>query len=479
VQRAYRKLAYGPYAVALACVLAGTAARVLLEPVLRGTQAWLTFWPAVFAAAVFGGARGAFFSTVGSVAVVWLWVLPDSVLHTRGALAGTIVFVACATAFALVTDAARAAHEAALRASRAKDEFLAMLGHELRNPLAPIVTALELMRSGAVNSERARTIIERQVKHMVHLVDDLLDVSRITRGKVELDLKPVKVAAVVARAIETARPLLVERRHRLDVAQPSEDLWLSADETRMAQVLTNLLRNAAKYTNPDGIIRLVIERDGEWAVMRVRDNGIGISPELLPRVFDLFLQAEQGIDRRQGGLGIGLALVKSLVQMHGGSVTATSAGADQGSEFVVRVPALAAQPVEAVAGGDGLVDAQLPAVRRRRILVVDDNDDAATILGDLLETAGHDVKTAHDGPQALALLDAFVPDVAILDIGLPVMDGYELAGALRKRLGDGVRIVAVTGYGQPQDRARTEEAGFDAHFVKPVGVGTLLAEIEA
>ena len=376
-------------------------------------------------------------------------------------------------------DATLAARADAERANRAKDDFLAMLGHELRNPLSPILSAIQLMRiRGESGSVREQDIIERQVKHLIHLVDDLLDISRITRGKVELDRRPQKVSTLVAKAVEIATPLMQEREHELSVSLPPDDVWLDIDEVRMAQVLTNLLSNAAKYTDRGGRIELRVERAAAGIVVRVRDNGAGIAPELLPRVFDLFVQGYQTSERSQGGLGVGLALVRTLVEMHGGTVHAASAGLGRGSELTVSLPVLETKRTR-LATSDGLRSLRdRLTVSPRRILVVDDNVDAASLLCDLLRSVGHDVQMAHDGPAALELQPVFEPEIAILDIGLPGMDGYDLATTLRERAGATIALIAVTGYGQEQDRLRAERAGFGSHFVKPVALARLLAEIE-
>ncbi|HEU4727830.1 MAG TPA: GAF domain-containing protein [Kofleriaceae bacterium] len=376
-------------------------------------------------------------------------------------------------------DATRAAQAAAEHANRAKDDFLAMLGHELRNPLSPILTAVQLMRlRGETSSSKEQNIIERQVSHLTRLVDDLLDVSRITRGKSPLDRKPVRLASVLAKALEIAGPLVEERRHQLEVSIPGEVIWLEADELRLCQVFTNLLTNAAKYTEPGGQLALTAEREGAEVVVRIRDNGIGIPAELLPRIFDLFVQGPRGPHRQPGGLGIGLALVHNLVAMHGGSVAAASDGPGQGSELIVRLPVLVLGTPSTVApDAERSLKHRLQVVPRR-ILLVDDNQDAALLLGEMMESVGHEVVIAHDGPGALEAVKRFTPEVAILDIGLPVMDGYELAGALRERLGTQLPLLAITGYGQQHDRELAEQAGFVAHFVKPVGVGKLLAAIE-
>ena len=375
-----------------------------------------------------------------------------------------------------ITDLKRA-EEALKQADRRKDEFLAMLAHELRNPLAPIRNAVQVMNllgGGEPNLQRAREMIDRQVKHLARLVDDLLDVSRITRGKINIHKEPVELATVIARAVETSRPLLDARGQALAVSLPPEPVLVEGDATRLAQVFANLLNNAAKYTNDGGRVAVTVERDGGEIVVRVRDTGIGIPAELLPRVFDLFTQGDRSLARSEGGLGIGLTLVRSLVEMHGGKAEAFSAGPGQGSEFVVRLPILERRrsrrpaPGEAEAAGHGTTP--------RRILVVDDNHDAAESLALLLRAEGHEVRTAHDGATALDAVRAYQPEIVLLDIGLPKMDGYEVARRLRAQ--EGTRralLVALTGYGQEEDRRRAAEAGFDAHLVKPADLGALHA----
>jgi PAS domain S-box-containing protein len=366
--------------------------------------------------------------------------------------------------------------EAAEAANRAKDEFMAMLGHELRNPLSPIVTALQLMKlRGGVASDRERTVIERQVAHLTRLVDDLLDVSRIARGKVELKAEIVELSQVVASAIEVASPLLEQRQHTLTVDVPRQDLAVEGDVARLSQIVSNLLTNAAKYTPPGGRITVTGAAEGGEVVLRVRDTGIGIPPEVLPRVFDLFVQGRQSLDRAEGGLGLGLTIVRSLVDRHHGSVTVSSDGPGCGSEFTVRLPRTA-HVSGAVPGGIANDDAAPEAAGRggARILIVDDNDDAAVMLSHALGAKGYETQLAHDGFQALQIAATRRPDAALLDIGLPVMDGYELAGRLREI--DGLAdlpLVAVTGYGQESDRRRSAAAGFHHHVVKPIDLDTL------
>jgi PAS domain S-box-containing protein len=373
----------------------------------------------------------------------------------------------------------RTARLAAEQASRAKDEFLAMLGHELRNPMAPIVTALQLIKLRADGeTSKEHLILERQVGHMMHLIDDLLDVSRITRGKIELKRRRFDLRDALAKAIEIASPLFEQRRHHFDLHVPTHAILVDADEARLTQVFANLLTNAAKYTNPGGRIDLTVTVAGNEAIVSVTDNGTGIDAELLPRVFDLFVQGYQSSDRSTGGLGLGLALVRSLIMQHGGTVEAHSPGRDKGSTFTVKLPAVAREG--RTTGDSGPLSTVFPAAaKRHRILIVDDNVDACMLLADILGTVGHDVKTANDGAEALEVIKDFTPDTAILDIGLPVMDGYELARKLAAALPNKPRLIAVTGYGQAQDIARSEEAGFDRHLVKPVDVRKLIETIKS
>jgi signal transduction histidine kinase/DNA-binding response OmpR family regulator len=359
---------------------------------------------------------------------------------------------------------------------RRKNEFLAMLAHELRNPLAPIRNACQILRLlGTDNLElaTARDMIERQVQHLVRLVDDLLDISRITRGKIQLRAEPTQVANIMTRALEVSRPLMEERGQHLSVRGPSEPLWIRADPVRLAQVLANLLNNAAKYTAEGGRICLSADRENGQAVFRVRDTGIGIPAEMLPCIFDLFTQVERSLDRSQGGLGIGLTLVKRLVELHGGTVEAASAGAGRGSEFTVRLPLLAEPPRNSAHLGNSQPDAQATP---RRVLLVDDNPDAVDSLATLLRLQGHDVRLAHDGVVALKTAESFQPEVILLDIGLPGMDGYEVAERLRAEVKlDGALLAALTGYGQEDDRRRSRAAGIDVHLVKPVDLEALQA----
>ncbi len=370
----------------------------------------------------------------------------------------------------------KAAREAAEAAARAKDEFLAMLGHELRNPLSPILTALQLMRlRGSHLLVKERTVIERQVQHLVRLVDDLLDVSRIARGRIELKKRPLEIMDAVRGGIEMASPLLEERAHRLSVDVPAQGLLIRGDEVRLAQVVANLLTNAAKYTEPGGQILLSGRLEGSTVTLRVRDDGAGIAHELLPQVFELFVQGTRTLDRAQGGLGLGLTIVKSLVERHGGTVSAHSDGPGKGSEFVVRLPHAPLGHVTHDEVTASFRDPFPPRHLGRRILVVDDNVDAAEVLADALGMLGFDTRVAFDGPSALEAAHEFKPELAFLDLGLPVMDGFELARRLRET-GD-VSLVAVTGYGQQADRDRSRAAGFAEHLVKPVDLDTVQATL--
>ncbi len=366
--------------------------------------------------------------------------------------------------------------EAALQETdRRKDEFLATLAHELRNPLAPIRNALNVLRMPGVDAEtvgHSLEMMERQVHHLVRLVDDLLDVSRVMRGKITLHPERVELARAIAHAVETAEPLIAAQGHELTVTMPDPSLTIDADPVRIAQVVGNLLANAARYTERGGRIELDARREDDRAVIRVRDTGVGIAPEVLPRIFGLFVQGDHSSTRSQGGLGIGLTLVRNLVELHGGTVEARSDGPGLGSEFTVRLPV---EPVDR-AGLAGLAAPRAGRPRRqgspragRRILVVDDNRDAAESLALWLRMQGHEVEVAHDGPSALEAAASFRPRLVLLDLGMPGMDGYEVARRLRGQPGaDGVRLAALTGWGGHEYRRRTLEAGFDHHLVKPV-----------
>ena len=374
-----------------------------------------------------------------------------------------------------VTERKRAEQE--LRdADRRKDEFLAMLAHELRNPLAPICSALDVLAAAKDDPESlewSRDVIDRQVRHLTSLVDELLDVSRITRGKITLTKRPITVLEFLSHAIEASRPLIERRGHHLEVEIPEEPLQVDGDLTRLSQVVLNLLNNAAKYTPTGGHIRLSAQRAGDSAVIRVKDDGVGIPAEVLPHIFDLFMQVDHSLDRSEGGLGIGLTLVRRLVELHGGTVEAQSKGAGKGSEFVVRLPGISeARPAPGSNGTNHTTDR--PERRPRRILVVDDNRDIVESVARVLRSQGHHVETALEGQAACESALRFRPEIVLLDIAMPGMDGYEVARRLRAEPSiDGVFLIAVSGYGSASDYRASEAAGFDAHLVKPVQGETL------
>ncbi|HSO00529.1 MAG TPA: ATP-binding protein, partial [Candidatus Nanopelagicales bacterium] len=373
-------------------------------------------------------------------------------------------------------------HHEARDADRRKDEFLAMLSHELRNPLAPMLMGLELLRRRAAGTplDRTAAVVQRQALTITRLVDDLLDVSRVTRGNIALQPERLDLAAVITSSVETARPLLQERRHDITV-ELSPGLQVEGDRVRLEQVLTNLLNNAGKYTDPGGRIAIRSTRADDEALITVIDNGLGVAPDVLPHIFDPFMQARRSLDRSQGGLGIGLTLVKRLVEMHGGRVEARSEGPGLGTELRVHLPlAEASETVPAIDRLTPVNDTPLPAAPSGlQVLVVDDNLDAAESLEAMLHDLGHAVTLAHDGPTALATAAASAPDLILLDIGLPGMDGYEVVRRLRAQPAfTGTRIVAVSGYGQAEDLRRSAEAGFDQHLIKPANA-RVLAEIAA
>jgi PAS domain S-box-containing protein len=364
----------------------------------------------------------------------------------------------------------RRAQQALRDADRRKDEFVATLAHELRNPLAPIRNAVQVLISRGPSDPEldwARAVIDRQAQTMGRLLDDLLDVSRISRNGLELRMSSVDLASVVDSAVETSRPNVEAARHQLTVALPREPIRLTADPVRLAQVLANLLNNAAKYTPVGGHIRLAAECQGNDVILSVQDSGIGIAADMLPHVFEMFSQAKSAQRQSHGGLGIGLSLVKWLIELHGGSIEARSAGSGQGSEFVIRLPFTAENPVAEVAPSKD--DVARPPFRKRRILIADDNRDNADSMAMLLKSLGHEVCTAYDGEQAVEAATTLRPDVVLLDIGMPHLDGYEAGRRIREHPGcRHIFLIAMTGWGQEEDRRRTDEAGFDHHLVKPV-----------
>ena len=364
-------------------------------------------------------------------------------------------------------------------ADRRKDEFLAMLAHELRNPLAPLSNALEILGLPGVGADEVASslqIARRQIHYMARLLEDLLDVSRITRGKVELRKQVVDLGKILTHAIETTRPFIALQRHRLTSTLPSEAISVHGDPTRLEQIIANLLNNAAKYTEPGGRIMVSLAREEDRAVVRVRDTGIGITAEMQQHIFELFVQAEQALDRSQGGLGIGLTLAHRLVELHGGTIEVASEGLGQGSEFVVRLPVFALETFAPPESGDSTGAVH---TGRLRILLVDDSPDTTQTLGKILQLRGHEVSSAGDGQAAIERVASWGPDVVMLDIGLPGMDGYQVGQRLRERWGpERLKMIALTGYGGEEARGRSLRAGFDYHFVKPVNFDELYKVLE-
>ena len=489
------------WGITLLAVLAAGGLRMALDPLMGNRAPFATFFIAVVAAVRYGGQwHGLAAALVGLAWGALLW-FPKGVFHTE-TISATLLYFFCALAIiALGTrmHSAEAAAEARARelvdnmhvlsasqeqlrqltadlseADRRKDEFLATLAHELRNPLAPIRNGIELLRRTTAKNPAAQSVVgvmERQMGHLVRLVDDLMDVSRITRNKLELRRQTVEVAQVVAAAVEAGRPMIDARGHALEVQLPPLPVHVDADATRLVQVLANLLNNAARYSERGGRIQLRAERQGRELLLCVIDDGNGIPAQMLPRVFDMFAQGDHSPERSQGGLGIGLSMVKRLVELHEGSVSIHSDGPGTGTRVEVRLPLALAPEPQAQRGAEA--GGPLPA---RRILVADDNADAALSLAQVLRLMGNQVLTVGDGLEAVEQAPGFAPDIVMLDLGMPRMDGYEACRRLRGAAsGFDAVFIAVTGWGQEEDRARSREAGFDLHLTKPVD----LAAIEA
>jgi signal transduction histidine kinase/CheY-like chemotaxis protein len=498
------------YAAAVAGMALATGVRLLLDPILDDTHPFLTYYLAiVFIAWACDTGPTLLAILLGSAAATYFFLVPrwTSAIHQVEDQIALGVFVFFGAATMVLSQQVRrarqrlerkqrqleeevaqrrlaqeeaqrqaeglkAVEEALREADRRKDEFLAVLAHELRNPLAPLRNALHVLRQNGPVGEtftRMRDMMERQVRQMTRLVEDLLDVSRIGRGKIKLRRERLDLASVVRNARETSQPLIEAGRHELTVALPEPPVYVTGDPARLAQVLANLLNNAAKYTPDGGHVWLTTRREGDEAVVRVRDNGAGIAAETLPHVFEMFTQSGRLLDRADGGLGIGLTLVRRLVELHGGSVSAHSDGPGAGSEFVVRLPLAPGAPDGRPAEGPESEGDKAPASPARRILVVDDNLDSAESLATLLQFAGHDVRVAHDGPGALKAAKEFLPDVVLLDIGMPGMSGYQVARKLREEPElRHVMLVAQTGWGQEEDRHRAKAAGFDYFLIKPI-----------
>jgi signal transduction histidine kinase/ActR/RegA family two-component response regulator len=484
MDRTFRRSPLARYGLALLLVAVALLLRWLLWPLLGPEVPFLFLWPAVMIAAWYGGlGPGLLVTALSLLSEEALLLRPD--WHQtlgREELAGMALFGLLGVLLSVLADRLRRARRQAERraeelaeAHRRKDEFLAMLGHELRNPLAPIKNAACLLRLRRTADEQAGwagRVIERQVDQLARLVDDLLDVSRISQGKIILRRQQVELAEVVERAVESSRPLIEDRRHELVESLPPGPVWLEADPVRLAQVIANLLNNAAKYTEDSGRITLSAITEAGELVLRVRDTGIGIAPEMMPHIFEMFTQEDRSLDRSQGGLGLGLTLVRQLVEMHGGNVEASSEGAGQGSEFVVRLPVIAPPLRQLPQQLQG--EEETAAAGKLRILVVDDNRDAAEGLSLLLQARGHEVRIAHDGLAGLEEATVFRPDVALLDIGMPKLSGCELARGIRGQAwGRDTVLIALTGWGQEDDRRRSAQAGFDHHVVKPADPDTL------
>ena len=475
-----------------AAVLAVILALVLTRLPAVGQFLGVLFFFAVFFSTWYGGLGPGLLATGLPVTAIFAALAAGRKLPSPEQATGVAVFLAGGVLITTLVEALHAARRKAeqsmaeaqqhqqrlAEADRLKDEFLAMLAHELRNPLAAIGGALQLLRRQgwpAPDDERSWSleVLERQSAHLARLIDDLLDVSRVSRGKIRLRRERLDARLVLERAAEAVRVPAAERRHELRLALPDEPLWVEADPTRLEQVLVNLLGNAVKYTEPGGRIDLSGERDGADWVFRVRDTGAGIDPAVLPHIFEPFTQADKTLDRSQGGLGIGLTLVHRLVALHGGRVSAASDGLGQGSEFVVRLPA-SAPPLGAVPRPLSL-SAPLIPLRPLRALVVDDSADTAKSLARLLRLSGHEAYVAHDAPSALVLARGERPEVFLIDIGLPGMTGYELAEHLRREGFASATLIAISGYGQEQDIQRSRDAGINHHLVKPIDFDSLLA----
>jgi signal transduction histidine kinase len=490
------------YVIAVIAVAIATFIRVELAPDLFAPVTSMPFFVALLIAAWYGGLGPGLLATLlGTLACDWYLFPPIGSF----AIAGhedqlrLVVFVLLGVAISVASETLHAARRrtGAMRADlderqrmadslrrlafdlseegHRKDRFLATLSHELRNPLAPMRNALEVMKLAASDPaevENARRMMERQLAQMVRLVDDLLDVSRISRDKLELRRESVTLRSVVGTAVENARPLIEQQGHRLSVSLPPEPVFLHVDPTRIAQVFSNLLNNAAKYTDRGGEIEVVAHVERDQAIVSVIDNGIGVPPELVSQVLEMFGQADHSLERASGGLGIGLSLAKRLVELHGGRIALRPARSGRGTEVEVRLPTLSA---DALPASEVTTTAKDPGARpRRRILVADDNVDSANTLATLLDLLGHTTRVAHDGIEAVEVAEAFRPDIVLLDIGMPRLNGHEACRRIRALdWASSVAIVAVTGWGQDQDRERTREAGFDLHLVKPLDPGAI------
>ena len=506
------KRSVSSYGFAIAAVTVAVLVRWLLDPWLGDDQPLVTLFGAVAVAEWLGGPYPTVVGAVlGYLVCDWLFQAPRGAIGVEN-LQNVIGFIAYLISCAVIVGFGEVMRRARMRAERLgeelreevtrrkrsedvlrdyadqlkqadrhKNQFLATLAHELRNPLGPISNAAQLLKEIRPSDPEliwSREVIERQVEYMVRLLDDLLDVNRISRNKLELRKTRITLAGVVQNAIETSRSHIDDACHELTVSLPTEPTYIEADAIRLAQVFSNLLNNAAKFTREGGKIWLSVERKGNEIAVSVKDNGIGIQPEMLPHVFEMFSQAEPLYERSHEGLGIGLWLVKSLVEMQGGFITAQSDGVGKGSEFTVRLPVITSHMT--IASGHAREDDESQRGKIYRILVVDDQKNAADILAKLLKKKGHDVQTAYDGEEALLAAETFRPEVVLLDIGMPKMNGYEVCRQIRKQpWSEGMYLIAVSGWGQEQDRRGSTEAGFDYHLVKPVHSANLMKILDS
>jgi signal transduction histidine kinase/ActR/RegA family two-component response regulator len=485
------------YLVAIAATAAVVMARLAVSYAVGDFAPIVTFTIAIVIAAWYGGLEPGLLATFLSVLAADFFYVPyrfsfrvekvsDGVALGVLVCAGVLISLLCESLHRVrrrleaeqenlrrSIELQQQMRTALAESDQRKDEFLATLAHELRNPLAPVRNAIHILRARLPPTPElhwARDVIDRQVTQMTRLIDDLMDVARITRGTFELRPERVALDEVIRMAVETSRPSIDASGHELVVRLPSDPIYLDADSIRLAQVFSNLLNNAAKYTGPGGRIAVTAEGDAAMVFVAVQDNGIGIPAERLTQVFEPFTQLDRSLDRSRGGLGIGLALARRLVEMHGGGIEAQSAGAGQGSRFVVRLPAATPQSIPRVVAPE----APVAALRRHRVLIADDNSDSATSLSILLNDAGYDVRTAGDGAQALETVAQFRPDIVLLDIGMPKLNGYEVARHVRRQpWGSSVLLVAVTGWGGADHRRQTAHAGFDHHLTKPVDPAAL------
>jgi signal transduction histidine kinase/CheY-like chemotaxis protein len=465
------------YGVAVLSVALGTALRLALDPLLGLTAPYPTLFAAVVIAAWYAGRGPGLLAVVlATVSALFLFIPPRGsfAFESFEYVSGLVLFMLAGVFLAVLTASLRDARQRAEASDRRKSEFLAILAHELRNPVAPIRNSLEVMRRAVNDPARvaeSRRILERQVDHLSRLIDDLLDVGRITANRLALRVEPLDLATPLRDALESTSTLFRAKGHVLSVDTPPEPLYLSGDAVRLTQIFANILNNAAKFTTPGGQISVTSQRQGNDAVVRVRDTGCGIAREDRATIFDIFVRLERGPSASSDGLGIGLSLARRLAELHGGRIEVQSDGVGQGSEFSVYLPVLSERPELPTAA---LEQKTSGAVEGVRILVVDDNYDSADSLGALLRMAGHSVEVAYDGVSSLTVADRFHPQAVLLDIGMPSMDGYAVAARFRQRPeGEETLLIAITGWGQPADKQRALDAGFDHHLTKPVNPSTL------